>query len=148
MTLGLKSHGQYGVPNEINDDDDDESVPPHQLTSSRKSTSNRVNQSMITSEREARSEFFCGLGPRGEIWVCAARPDPTRHDPVTLLRSLYLWNGLTVSRSVFFVRCHHSINLIFDWHQYPPVLAPARGKTRQNKQYNVPVPYVTRSTQC
>ena len=23
MTLGLKSHVQYGVPNEINDDDDD-----------------------------------------------------------------------------------------------------------------------------
>ena len=42
-----------------------------------------------------------------EIWVCAARPNPTRPDPVTLLRSLYLWNGLTDSRAVFFVRCRH-----------------------------------------
>ena len=30
------------------------------------------------------------------------RPDPTQPDPITLLRSLYLWNGLTDSRSVFF----------------------------------------------
>ena len=44
---------------------------------------------------------------------------PTQPDPVTLLRSLYLWNGLTDSRT-----------LIFDRHQYPPVLATARDTCR------------------
>ena len=64
---------------------------------------------------------------KGEISVCAAQPDPTHPDPITLLRSLYLSNGLTDSRVVFFVRCHHSINFIFDRHRYPPVPATARG---------------------
>ena len=54
------------------------------------------------------------------------RPDPTRTDPITLLRNLYLWNGLTDSRAVFFVRCHHSINFVFDRYRYPPVPATAR----------------------
>ena len=58
------------------------------------------------------------------------RPDPTRPDPITLLRSLYLWNGLTDSRAVFFVRCHHSINFVFDRYRYPPVPATARGTCR------------------
>ena len=58
------------------------------------------------------------------------RPDPTRPDPMTLLRSLYLWNGLTDSRAVFFVRCHHSINFVFDRCRYPPVPATARGTCR------------------
>ena len=58
------------------------------------------------------------------------RPNPTRPDPITLLRSLYLWNGLTDSRAVFFVRCHHSINFIFDRYRYPPVPATARGTFR------------------
>ena len=77
---------------------------------------------------------------KGEISVCAAqpdptrpdpnRPDPTRPDPITLLRSLYLLNGLTDSRAVFFVRCHHSINFVFDRYRYPPVPATARGTCR------------------
>ena len=54
---------------------------------------------------------------------------PTQPDPMTLLRSLCLWNGLTDSR-VFFVRCHHSINFVFDLHRYPPVPATARGTCR------------------
>ena len=58
------------------------------------------------------------------------RPDPTQPDPITLLISLYLWNGLTDSRAVFFVRCHHSINFVFDRHRYPPVPAMARGTCR------------------
>ena len=58
------------------------------------------------------------------------QPDPTRPDPITLLRSLYLWNGLTDSRAVFFVRCHHSINFVFDRYRYPPVPATARGTCR------------------
>ena len=60
----------------------------------------------------------------------AARPDPTQPDPITLLTSLYLWNGLTDSRAVFFVRCHHSINFVFDRYRYQPVPATARGTCR------------------
>ena len=59
-----------------------------------------------------------------------ARPNPTRPDPMTVLRSLYLWNGLTDSRAVFFVRCHHSINFVFDRYRYTPVPATARGTCR------------------
>ena len=68
----------------------------------------------------------------GESWVCAARPDPTqpRPDTMTLLISLYLWNTLTDSRAVFFVRCRHSINFVFHRHRYPPVPATARGTCR------------------
>ena len=77
----------------------------------------------LRAEREARSEFFCGLRQKSQY----ARPDPTRPDPMTLLRSLYLWNGLTDSRAVFFARCHHSINFVFDRYRYPPVPATARG---------------------
>ena len=71
-------------------------------------------------------EVFCGLRQKSQY----ARPDPTRPDPMTLLRSLYLWNGLTDSRAVFFVRCHHSINFTFDRYRYPPVPATARGTCR------------------
>ena len=62
------------------------------------------------------------------LWIFHAPdgPDPNRPHPMTLLRSLYLWNGLTNSRAVFFVRCHHSINFVFDLHRYPPVPATAR----------------------
>ena len=67
---------------------------------------------------------------KGEISVCAARPDPTQPDPVTLLRILYLWNGLTDSRAVFFVLCHHSINFVFDRHRYLLVPVTARGTWR------------------
>ena len=80
----------------------------------------------LRAEREARSEFFCGLRKKSQY----ARPDPTQPDPITLLRGLYLWNGLTDSRGVFFVRCHHSINFVFDRHRYPPVPAMARGTCR------------------
>ena len=81
---------------------------------------------LLRAEREARSEFFCGLREKSQY----ARPDPTQPDLITLLRSLYLWNGLTDSRAVFFVRCHHSINFVFDRHRFPPVPATARGTCR------------------
>ena len=85
-------------------------------------------KSFITSG--ARSAERVLLWFKGEISVCAARPDPTQPDPITLLRSLYHWNGLTDSRAVFFVRCHHSINFVFDRYRYPPVPARARGTCR------------------
>ena len=81
---------------------------------------------LITSGARSAERVFCGLGEKSKY----ARPDPTRPDPITLLRSLYLWNGLTDSRAVFFVRCHHSINFVFDRYRYPPVPATARGTCR------------------
>ena len=86
---------------------------------------------LLRAEREARSEFFCGLREKSQYArPDPTQPDPTRPDPVTLLRSLYLSNELTDSRAVFFVRCHHSINFVFDRHRYPPVPATARGTCR------------------
>ena len=82
-----------------------------------------LQSTFITSG--ARSAERVLLWFKGEISVCAARPDP-----MTLLRSLYLWNGLTDLRAVFFVRCHHSINFVFDRYRYPPVPATARGTCR------------------
>ena len=107
----------------------------------------------LRAEREARNEFSCGLREKSQYARSdptrpnptqpgltrpdptrpnPTRPDPTRPDPswpdpMTLLRNLFLWNGLTDSRAVFFVRCHHSIKFVFDRHRYPPVPATARG---------------------
>ena len=67
---------------------------------------------------------------KGEIWVFAAPSDPTQLHPVTVLRKVYLWKGLTDSRTVFFFRCHHSIKFIFYQHRYPPVPTEARGTCR------------------
>ena len=78
------------------------------------------------SQKNARSEFFCGLREKSPY----ARPNPTRPNPTPWRfweTYLYLWNGLTDSRAVFFFRCHHSINFVFDRHRYPPVSATARG---------------------
>ena len=75
---------------------------------------------------DRRSRRHTGLREKSEY----ARPDPTQPDPVSLLRSLYLRNGLTDSRAVFFARCHHSINFVFDRHRYPPVPTTARGTCR------------------
>ena len=84
---------------------------------------------------------------KGEISVCAARPDPTRPDPtrpdsITLLRSLYLWNGLIDSRAVFFVRCHHSINFVFDRSRYPRCL-PRHVARAGERVFKTPSPSVT-----
>ena len=85
---------------------------------------------LITSGARSAERVFCGLREKSEYARTWSVPDPTRPDPITLLRSLYLWNGLTDSRAVFFVRCHHSINFVFDPHRYPPVPATVRGTCR------------------
>ena len=69
---------------------------------------------IITSGARGRN-----LSMRGPTRPDPTQPDPALPDPMTLLGSLYLWNGLTDSRAVFFVRCHHSINFVFDRHRYP-----------------------------
>ena len=49
---------------------------------------------------------------------------------VTLFERLFLWNGMTNSRTVILMRCHHPINHVFDRYRYPPVPATARGTCR------------------
>ena len=49
---------------------------------------------------------------------------------VTLFERLFLWNGMTNSRTVILIRCHHPINHVFDRYQCPPVPATARGTCR------------------
>ena len=98
------------------------------------------------------SEFFPGLREKSQpiygLESQYARPNTTRHnqtqpDPVSLLRSLYLWYGLTDSRAVFFVRCHHSINFVFDRQRYPPVPATARGTCRVRGCRRHPISSIT-----
>ena len=85
----------------------------------------RASRSLVITSGARSAERV--LWFKGEISVCAAQPDPTRPHH---LRSLYLWNALTDSRAVFFVRCHHSINFVYDRYRYPPVPATARGTCR------------------
>ena len=54
----------------------------------------------------------------------------TGRPAVATLWDSYLWNGMTNSRALIFVRCHHPINYAFDRHRYPPVPATARGTCR------------------
>ena len=93
----------------------------------------------LRAEREARSEFFCGLREKSHYArpdsnrPNPTQPDPTRPNPTRprdAFEKLNLWNGFTNSRAVFFVRCHHSINFVFDQHRHPPVSATARGTCR------------------
>ena len=41
-----------------------------------------------------------------------ARPDPTRPDPMTLLKSLFLWNALADSRVVLFIVVYYCLSFI------------------------------------
>ena len=71
------------------------------------------------------------------------RPAGRPWSVVTFLRSLYLWNGMTNSRAVFFVRCHHSINFVFDRHRYPPVPATACGTRAEWEGIGDTIPLIT-----
>ena len=48
---------------------------------------------------------------------------------VTLFESLFLWNGMTNSRTVILIR-HHPINHVSDRYRCQPVPATARGTCR------------------
>ena len=50
--------------------------------------------------------------------------------PLILFGCLFLWNGMTNSRTFILIRCHHPINHVFDRHGYPPAPATARGTCR------------------
>ena len=58
---------------------------------------------------------------------------------VTLFERLFLWNGMTNSRTVILIRCHHPINHVFDRSRYPPVPATARGTCLGNSTTAGPI---------
>ena len=53
---------------------------------------------------------------KGKIWVFAARPDPTRPDPITLFKGLYLRNRMSDRQAVFFDEYHLDVKVV--WHGY------------------------------
>ena len=76
---------------------------------------------LLRAEREARSEstfiYRRKVSMSGRPWSRS-------------LNALFLWNGMTNSRTVILIRCHHPINHVFDRYRYPPVPATARGTCR------------------
>ena len=75
--------------------------------------------SLLRAEREARSESTSIYRRKVSM---SGRPAV-----VMLFERLFLWNGMTNSRMVILIRCHHQINHVFDRYRYPPVPATARG---------------------
>ena len=94
----------------------------------------RVIEQLLRAEREARSEstsiYRRKVSMSGRL---AGRPAV-----VTLFERLFPWNGMTNSRTVILIRCHHPINHVFDRHRYPLVPATAR------RVSETPSPSVTR----
>ena len=83
----------------------------------------------------ARSAERVLLWFKGEI--SDARPDPTRPNatrpnptPSRFWEAYISGTGWPIHERFFFVRCHHSINFVFDRYRYPPVPATARGTCR------------------
>ena len=79
----------------------------------------------LRAECEARSESTSTIREKSQYERPACRPAV-----VTLFERLFLWNGMTNSRTVILIRCHHPINHVFDRYRYPPVPATARGTCR------------------
>ena len=77
---------------------------------------------LLRAEREARSESTSIYRRKVSM---SGRPAV-----VTLFERLFLWNGMTNSRTVILIRCHHPINHLFDRYRYPLVPATARGTCR------------------
>ena len=64
---------------------------------------------------------------KAKIWVFAARPGPTRPDPITLFKALYLRNRMSDRQAVFFDEYHLDVKVV--WHGYHIASVPvmARG---------------------
>ena len=76
---------------------------------------------------------FITSGARSAERVYFYIPEKSQYERpavVTLFERLFLWNGMTNSRTVILIRCHHPINHVFDRYRYPPVPATARGTCR------------------
>ena len=93
-------------------------VPPRPLVHRRSRRHTGVITSGRDSGRESTSKYRRKVSMSGRSAV------------VTLFERLFLWNGMTNSRTVILIRCHHPINHVFDRYRYPPVPATARGTCR------------------
>ena len=78
---------------------------------------------MVASERAQQAERV--LSYLREKF--AARPDPTRPDPITLFKALYLGNRMSDRQAVFFDEYHFDVKVV--WHGYHTASVPdmARG---------------------
>ena len=81
---------------------------------------------MITSGARSAERVYFYIPEKSQYERPAGRPVGV----VTLFERLFLWNGMTNSRTVILIRCHHPINHVFDRSRYPPVPATARGTCR------------------
>ena len=82
-------------------------------------------KSMITSGARSAERVYFYIPEKSQYERPAGRPAV-----VTLFERLFLWNGMTNSRTVILIRCHHPISHVFDRYRYPPVPATARGTCR------------------
>ena len=80
---------------------------------------------LITSGARSAERVYFYIPEKSQYERPAGRPAV-----VTLFERLFLWNGMTNSRTVILIRCHHPINHVFDRYRYPPVPATARGTCR------------------
>ena len=85
----------------------------------------RSYQKLITSGARSAERVYFYIPEKSQYERPAGRPAV-----VTLFERLFLWNGMTNSRMVILIRCHHQINHVFDRYRYPPVPATARGTCR------------------
>ena len=85
---------------------------------------NHIGLTVVTSERAQRAERVLSyLREKSEY----SRPDPTRPDPITLFKVLYLRNRMTDRQAVFFDEYHLDVKVV--WHGYRIASVPvmARG---------------------
>ena len=80
---------------------------------------------VVTSGARSAERVYFYIPEKSQYERPAGRPAV-----VTLFERLFLWNGMTNSRTVILIRCHHPINHVFDRYRYPPVPATARGTCR------------------
>ena len=83
------------------------------------------NDMIITSGARSAERVFFYIPEKSQYERPAGRPAV-----VTLFERIFLWNGMTNSRTVILLRCHHPISHVFDRYRYPPVPATARGTCR------------------
>ena len=83
-----------------------------------------LTDTVITSERAQRAERVLSYLREKSKY---SRPDPTRPDPITLFKALYLGNRMSDRQAVFFDEYHLDVKVV--WHGYHTASVPdmARG---------------------
>ena len=72
----------------------------------------------INYERASAASGASSFVFKGKIWAFAARPDPTRPDPITLFKALYLRNRMSDRQAVFFDEYHLDVKCCMAWLPY------------------------------